>query len=103
MIHLWKKINTKLYRSTKLLPLESLLDNYPRAIKVIWWFFRGNIPSKSTYSPLDNFYHKLPTRSRLHKLLSSHHSDPLCPLCGGFEDDEHFYGSVRSNVLCGLR
>ncbi|KAG1328634.1 hypothetical protein G6F62_008060 [Rhizopus arrhizus] len=84
-------LSTKWFRSTKLLPLESLPSDYPRAPFSAWRFFWQKALPHKAHTVLWRFYHhKLPCRERLHRLIPDKFTDPLCIHCGGNDNDEHF-------------
>ncbi|KAG0777095.1 hypothetical protein G6F16_012438 [Rhizopus arrhizus] len=87
-------MTTKWFRELQLDPLEILPLDYPRASATAWRvFWTASIPHKAR-TILWRFYHKkLSCRSRLHHIIPSKFPNPDCQLCGGVENDEHFFWS----------
>lgn len=87
-------ITLKLFRTSKLLPIDALLAHYPRSSATAWRKFWSSSFPHQAHTVLWRYYHrKLPTRQRLHQICPDRHLDPFCLLCGGVEDDEHFLWS----------
>jgi hypothetical protein len=87
-------ITLKLFRTSKLLPIDALPAHYLRGPATAWRkFWLSSFPHQA-HTVLWRYYHrKLPTRQRLHQICPDRHLDPFCLLCGGVEDDEHFLWS----------
>ncbi|KAG1546735.1 hypothetical protein G6F49_010411 [Rhizopus delemar] len=89
-----ENLSTKWFRHIDKLPLTSLSSHYPRASKSSWTlFWHASIPHPARTILWRLYHSKLPTRSRLHKLMPNTITDELCMLCDAIESDEHFLWS----------
>ncbi|KAG0847613.1 hypothetical protein G6F17_012372 [Rhizopus arrhizus] len=89
-----EKLSTKWFRNLDMLPLDSLPPTYPRASKSSWnKFWHDSIPHPARTILWRLYHSKLPTRSRLHKIMPRYISDEGCVMCGAIETDEHFLWS----------
>ncbi|KAG1445622.1 hypothetical protein G6F46_012904 [Rhizopus delemar] len=83
-----ENLSTKWFRHIDKLPLTSLPSHYPRASKSSWTqFWHASIPHPARTILWRLYHSKLPTRSRLHKLMPNIITDELCMLCGAIESD----------------
>ncbi|KAG1556806.1 hypothetical protein G6F50_012682 [Rhizopus delemar] len=89
-----ENLSTKWFRYIDKLPLTSPSSHYPRTSKSSWTqFWHASIPHPARTILWRLYHSKLPTRSRLHKLMPNTITDELCMLCGAIESDEHFLWS----------
>ncbi|KAG1578780.1 hypothetical protein G6F48_011664 [Rhizopus delemar] len=84
-------LSTKWFRNLDMLPLDSLPPTYPRTSKSSWnKFWNVSIPHPACTILWRLYHSKLPTRSRLHKIMPRYITDEGCMMCGAIEIDEHF-------------
>ncbi|KAG0865214.1 hypothetical protein G6F15_012933 [Rhizopus arrhizus] len=89
-----ENISTKWFRHVDKLPITSLPSHYPRTSKTSWTqFWHASIPHPARTILWRLYHSKLPTRSRLHKIMPNTITDERCMLCGAIESDEHFFWS----------
>jgi hypothetical protein len=75
-------------------PLASLPSHYLRTSKSSWTqLWHASIPHPARTILWRLYHSKLPTRSRLHKIMPNAITDERCMLCGAMESDEHFFWS----------
>ncbi|KAG1065850.1 hypothetical protein G6F42_026754 [Rhizopus arrhizus] len=89
-----ENISAKWFRHIDKLPLASLPSHYPRTSKSSWTqFWHTSIPHPARTILWRLYHSKLPTRSRLQKIMPNTITDERCMLYGTIEYDEHFFWS----------
>ncbi|KAG1441196.1 hypothetical protein G6F46_013475 [Rhizopus delemar] len=77
-----------------MLPLDRLPPTYPRASRSSWnKFWHVSIPHPARTILWRLYHSKLPTRSRLQRIMPRYIIDEGCMMCGAIETDEHFLWS----------
>jgi hypothetical protein len=86
-----EQISTKWFHHIEKALPTSLPSHYPQASKASWTqFWHVSIPHQERTILWRLYLSKLPTRSRLHKIMCNFITNESCMLCGARESNEHF-------------